>query len=167
MNAPGAGHSQAAETFVKKLLAHLDECDVDRLQQALPLFQPHCRIVVNTQPFASPAAFLQTWLQAVVATQHTLTSLDYHVIPGTATLVCNAACKVRFDESGRDKMGGDAVLPAPAARAQPRARRWGTYYGLSLQLVLDERVLAGDAAAAIAALNYTLVFRPDDTLMSI
>lgn len=82
------------------------------------LFNPNnCRIILNATPFAQAAIFLQMWQTQVVQTQHALTGIDYHVIPGSGTLICNVNCKVRFDESGKDKMGQDATVPVQPINA--------------------------------------------------
>ncbi|AET38729.1 Mtr2p Ecym_3235 [Eremothecium cymbalariae DBVPG len=170
--------SQIVETFIKKLLAHLDECEVEKLQQFLQLFkQQDCKIIVNAQPFAQPTTFLQIWQQQVVATQHSLTSLDYHVIPGTGTLMCNVNCKVRFDESGKDKMYNDAIITAlgsasapsnPSKPAATRNRRlWGTYYGVSLQVIVDDAIFRNNFLGVISGYNYNTVYKPDDSLIII
>ncbi|BAO40554.1 mRNA transport regulator MTR2 [Kluyveromyces marxianus] len=171
--------SQIVETFVKKVLAHLDEPDPAKLQQFLQLFNPQqCKIIFNSQPFGQAVQFLQAWQTQVVLTQHLVTAVDFHVIPGTGTLVCNVNCKVRFDESGKDKSGQDSTIPdAQGSTARPgsgsvnsatRARPiWGTYYGVSLQLVLEDRMFNNDMNGVISSMNYTIVFKPSDSLMNI
>lgn len=167
-------HPQIVETFVKKVLAHLDDSDPSKAQQFLQLFNPQqCRIIFNSQPFAQVMQFLQMWQTQMVLTQHTLTAVDYHVIPGTATLICNINCKVRFDESGKDRLGQDSVIPVstgPHTNAsnttKPRTL-WGTHYGVSIQLVIDERIFRNDMNGSISSFNYTIVFKPSDSLINI
>lgn len=169
----GGNRSQIAELFVKKVLAHLDDTDPQKLNQFLTLFNPNAgKIVFNAAPFANLSLFLQTWQTQVVQTQHALTAVDYHVIPGSQTLICNVNCKVRFDESGRDKMGLDATVqqnqPQQQNRNRPTTRPlWGTYFGVSLQLVVDERIFTNDMNGVISAFNYNMVYKPDDSLMKI
>ncbi|QEU62194.1 Mtr2 [Kluyveromyces lactis] len=173
---------QIVETFVKKVLAHLDEPDPAKLEQFLQLFNPHqCKIIFNSQPFGQAVQFLQAWQTGVVLTQHVITAVDFHVIPGTGTLLCNVNCKVRFDESGKDKNGQDSTVPANDQDSQSRPGQgsinsrsldkprpiWGTYYGVSLQLVLEDRIFANDLNGVISSMNYTIVFKPSDSLMSI
>ncbi|CDO92134.1 unnamed protein product [Kluyveromyces dobzhanskii CBS 2104] len=168
---------QIVETFIKKVLAHFDEADPAKLQLFLQLFNPHqCKIIFNSQPFGQAVQFLQAWQTQVVLTQHIITAVDFHVIPGTGTIVCNVNCKVRFDESGKDKSGLDSAIPAngPDSRAGPGNRGldkprpiWGTYYGVSLQLVLEDRIFTNDLNGVISSMNYTIVFKPSDSLMNI
>lgn len=166
---------QIVETFVKKVLAHMDEADPSKLQLFLQLYNPQqCKIIFNSQPFGQAVQFLQAWQTQVVLTQHTVTAVDFHVIPGTGTLICNVNCKVRFDESGKDKSGQDstianatgsqAVLNSQTNKSRPI---WGTYYGASLQLVLDDRVFNNDLNGVISTFNYTIVYKPSDSLMDI
>ncbi|SCW01849.1 LAFE_0E08614g1_1 [Lachancea fermentati] len=165
--------SQVLESFVKRILTNLDETDPQKLAQFLPLVNPTgCKIIVNSTPFAQPTAFLEVWQSSVVQTQHVLTAVDYHVIPGTGTLICNINGKVRFDESGKDKMGQDAVIrtdnmgagSAPAAKHRPL---WGSYYGVSLQIVIDERIFNNDFNCVVSSFNYTMVYKPEDSLMTL
>ncbi|AMD19958.1 HCL193Cp [Eremothecium sinecaudum] len=174
--------SQVIENFIKKLLAHLDECNVDKLQLFPTLFDQHsCKIIVNSQPFAQPAAFIQTWLQQVVATQHSITSIDFHTIPGTNTVICNVNCKVRFEESGRDRSGADSAIlvssSTPSSRNNMHSkgslpsrnqRIWGSYYGVSIQIVLHANIFTDNPpAGVIAGLNYNFVYKPEDSLITI
>ena len=125
------------------------------------------------------------WQQQVVSTQHSLTSLDYHVIPGSGTLLRNVNARVRFDESGRDKQGQDALVVGAGAggRSGPgsggsnvsnrsgsagsgsRRPLWGSYFGVSLQLVIDDRIYRNDFNGVITGFNYKIVFKPEDSLM--
>lgn len=176
MSSTGNNRSQITELFVKKVLAHLDDTDPQKLNQFLNLFNPNnCKIVFNATPFAQLPIFLQVWQSQIVQTQHALTAVDYHVIPGSQTLICNVNCKVRFDESGKDKMGQDATVPQqPQAvsqqqnRSRPTSRPlWGSYFGVSLQLVIDERIFRNDMTGVISTFNYNMVYKPEDTLMKI
>lgn len=165
--------SHILETFVKKILANLDEIDPQKLAQFLQLFNPtHCKIILNSAPFPQPTNFLEVWQSSVVQTQHVLTSADYHIIPGTGTLICNVNCKVRFDESGKDKMGQEATIPIngvpSTANTNPKHRPlWGSYFGVSLQLVVDERIFSNDFNGTISGFNYNMVYKPDNSLIDI
>ncbi|CUS20226.1 LAQU0S01e01860g1_1 [Lachancea quebecensis] len=169
------GQSQAAENFVKRIFTFLDETDSQQLAPLVQWFQPAgCKIIVNASAFAQAAGFLETWQRCVVQTQHVVTAVDFHVIPGTGSAVCSVNGKVRFDESGRDKAGQDAAVPAaagtgatPAAPVGKHRPLWGPYFGLSLQLVVDERALGGDFNGVISSFNYTMVYRPEDSLMAV
>ncbi|AQZ18299.1 MTR2 (YKL186C) [Zygosaccharomyces parabailii] len=174
--------SQIAELFVKKVLTHLDDTDPSKLHQFLGLFNPNgCKVIINATPFAQPTLFLEQWETGVTQTQHALTAVDYHVIPGSNSVVFNVNCKVRFDEGGRDRAGQDASIQQqpqhsqqqPQHSQQPRNALnrtrplWGSYFGVSLQMVVEERVLSNDTSGTILAFNYNMVYKPDDSLMKI
>ncbi|KAF4003085.1 Nuclear pore RNA shuttling protein Mtr2 family protein [Saccharomyces cerevisiae] len=141
-----ANQAQITATFTKKILAHLDDPDSNKLAQF------------------------------VVQTQHALTGVDYHAIPGSGTLICNVNCKVRFDESGRDKMGQDATVPIQPNNTGNRNRPndmnkprplWGPYFGISLQLIIDDRIFRNDFNGVISGFNYNMVYKPEDSLLKI
>ena len=87
-------------------------------------------------------------------------------------LICNVNCKVRFDESGKDKMGQEATIPIngvpSTANTNPKHRPlWGSYFGVSLQLVVDERIFSNDFNGTISGFNYNMVYKPDNSLIDI
>ncbi|QLL33294.1 hypothetical protein HG536_0E02050 [Torulaspora globosa] len=173
-NASGGNRSQIAELFVKKILAHLDDTDPQKLNQFLNLFNSNnCKVVFNATPFAQLPLFLQMWQNQIVQTQHALTAVDYHVIPGSQTVIFNVNCKVRFDESGKDKMGQDATVSPGEQKLQHQKHRpanrplWGTYFGVSLQLVVEERLFSNDMNGVILAFNYNMIYKPDDSLITV
>ncbi|CCF59371.1 hypothetical protein KAFR_0G03390 [Kazachstania africana CBS 2517] len=162
------------ETFVQKILAHLDNTDINKLNDFLSLFKPGgaSKIIFNSQPFNDPMVFLTMWQQQVVTTQHSLTSIDYHVIPGSGTLICNVNAKVRFDESGRDKAGQDSIIRdnttmTTSNNQSNRRNLWGPYFGISLQLIIDDRIYRNDFNGVIGCFNYNMVYKPEDTLIKI
>lgn len=172
----GNNRSQLTELFIKKILAHLDDTDPQKLTHFLNLFNPtNCKVIVNATPFAQPAIFLEVWQSSVVQTQHALTAVDYHIIPGSQTMICNVSCKVRFDESGKDKMGQDSVVASNGGNigmnktsAKPNSRPlWGSYFGVSLQLVIEERVFNNDMNGVISGFNYNMIYKPQDSLITI
>lgn len=168
-----SNQSQTLENFVRKILSCLDETDSSKLHHFYQFFNPNnCKIIFNSQPFGQPMNFLQTWQTRVVCTQHNLTLIDYHLIPGVGSLVCNINCKVRFDESGKDKAGQDSIIRDSASSSisnnTSRNRHiWGTYFGVSIQLIIDERIFNNDLNGIITGFNYNMVYNPDDSLITI
>lgn len=78
-----ANQAQITATFTKKILAHLDDPDSNKLAQFVQLFNPNnCRIIFNATPFAQATVFLQMWQNQVVQTQHALTGVDYSCYSG-------------------------------------------------------------------------------------
>lgn len=176
MSNSGNNRSQITELFVKKILAHLDDVDPQKLNLFLNLFNTNnCKIIFNASPFVQPTAFLQMWQTEMIQSQHALTAVDYHVIPGSQTLICNVNCKVRFDESGKNKLGQDANIPvgqpnpnASKLNNRPNSRPlWGSYFGVSLQLIVDERIFRNDMNGVISGFNYNMVYKPEDSLLKI
>lgn len=153
------------ETFIKKILAYLDNIDLNKLHESLQLFAqpPNSKIIHNSVSFPDAVQFLTLWQQQVVATQHTLTNLDYHIIPGSGTLICNINDKVRYDESGKDKMEQDSIIrqmnQSGPNNTNSGSRRhiWGSYFGISLQLVLANSLYSNQFQGVIQTFNYTVV----------
>lgn len=164
------------ETFVKKILAHLDEPDPNKLNSFLTLFSnAGSRIIFDSQPFPSPVEFIQFWNSSVVKTNHSLTCFDYQQIPGTNILIVNINGKIRFDETGRDKAGNDSVINDNNLMGNKNKLNnamnfrpiWGSYFGWSLQLVLEDRLFNGDTNGIINTFDYNIVYKPSDSLIKV
>ncbi|CAB4256992.1 similar to Saccharomyces cerevisiae YKL186C MTR2 mRNA transport regulator, essential nuclear protein [Maudiozyma barnettii] len=163
------------ETFIQKIFAHLDNQDVSKLNNFLQLFSNNSngKIIINGQRSNDAMSFLTLWSQQIVSTQHSITSIDYHLIPGSGTVLCNIGAKVRFDESGRDKNGQDAVIRNNQNQNQNQLNQnrnrqfWGSYFGVSLQLILDDRIYRNDLNGVINSFNYTIINKPDDSLIEL
>ncbi|CCE61737.1 hypothetical protein TPHA_0B00650 [Tetrapisispora phaffii CBS 4417] len=170
-----SNQSGIIQTFVKKILAHLDDADPQRLNSFLSLFNQtgNCKIILNGNPIAQPTEFLTAWQQQVVQSQHNLTSLDYHIIPGSGTLICDVGCKIRFDESGRNKLDQDAVVNPTNTGTTSNAGGikgrpfWGPFHGVSIQLIMDDRIFKNDQNGVITAINYNIIYKPDDSLINL
>ncbi|CCD24772.1 Mtr2p NDAI_0D04590 [Naumovozyma dairenensis CBS 421] len=159
------------QTFIKKILLHLDDNETKNLQQFLSYFNnTNCKIIFNGAPFAQPMIFLQMWQEQFVQTQHALTSLDYQIIPGSGTMILNINSKVRFDESGRDRLGQDALIKDGSNRGGLNNNTrpiFGSYFGVSLQLVIDDRIFRNDFNGVISCFNYNMLYKPEDSLIKI
>ncbi|CCH62968.1 hypothetical protein TBLA_0I03130 [Henningerozyma blattae CBS 6284] len=161
-------------TFVKKIMAHLDEPDASKLNSFLNLFnQSSSKVIFNGTPFNQAMSFIELWSNSIVKTNHLLSLLDFHEIPGTNILVININGKVRFDESGRDKNGRDSIIPLnntqPTQMNANMANRsiWGPYFGMSLQLVIDSAIFRNNTVGIINSFNYNLIYKPEDSLIKI
>lgn len=159
------------ETFIKKIFAHLDNTDVNKLNDFHQLFTPNqCKIIFNSVPMTDATQFLTMWQNDIVTTQHSITAFDYHIIPGTGTLICNINGKIRFDESGRDKAGQDTIVRENNTQnlaTQNKRNIWGPFFGISLQLIIDDRIYKNEFQNVISMFNYTIVYKPSDSLMEI
>jgi mRNA transport regulator MTR2 len=127
--------------------------------------------VLNGNPIGGKAAFQQHWVKFPL-TQHSITSVDYHVIIGTGTLIVNVSGKVRFDESGKTRLGDNADVPIQGLPIQPTSQDitrpvWGSWFGFNANLILDESVFQGINSELINSLNWKIVYRPDDAAVTI
>lgn len=130
--------------------------------------KPQAAVVVNGRPVGAGGPitkleFQKKWLTTPLTT-HQLNSFDCHIIPGTGTMVINASGKVKFDESGRNKLGETADLvqnPAGNTRLRPE---WGAWFGFDLSLVVDEAMMQ-NVEEVVNSYNYRLTFKPEDTVV--
>lgn len=132
--------------------------------------KPGSAIVINGRPLIptsndSKLEFQKKWLMAPL-TLHQLNSFDCHIIPGTGTFVVNASGKVRFDESGKNKLG---ETPDLINNQGPKVSRpiWGSWFGFNLNLVLDESVINNNDGEVISSMNYRFTYKPDDSVIRI
>lgn len=127
--------------------------------------------MLNGNPIGGKLAFQQHWVK-FPSTQHNITSVDYHVIVGTGTLVVNVSGKVRFDESGKTRLGetADVAVPGlpPVTPGSAAGRSiWGSWFGFNANLILDESVFQGINSELINSLNWRVVYKPDDAAVTI
>lgn len=107
--------------------------------------------------------FQKKWL-ACPLTNHQLTSFDTHLIPGTGLYTVIANGKVRFDESGRSRLGESADFLQTDAKARVL---WGPWFGFNMNLVLDQQVAVDQELESICSLNYRVTHKPHDTVMAL
>lgn len=109
--------------------------------------------------------FQKQWLASPL-TNHQMSSFDCHLVPGTGlyTIIVNG--KVRFDESGRSRLGETADLVQAPSNVKPRAI-FGSWFGFNLNMVVDQSVATNDEAETINSFNYRVVFKPHDSVVSI
>lgn len=134
--------------------------------------KPATSIVVDGKPLIpeSPAAdarleFQKKWLASPL-TNHQMSSFDCHLVPGTGLYTVIVNGKVRFDESGRSKLGETSDLIQPTTPAKPRPI-WGPWFGFNLNLVVDEMVVTNDEAQTVNVFNYRITFKPHDSVVRI
>lgn len=156
--------AQPIEPFLKKLLASLDltlhapgtasiqpqfaSVEAYATQFARQL-KPTSAIVMNGNPLIPPTPstdarleFQKQWLLAP-GSNHQMTSFDTHLVPGTGLYTIIANGKVRFDESGRSRLGESADLVVPTVAQKPRAL-WGPWFGFNMYLIVDQTVVSND-----------------------
>lgn len=137
--------------------------------------KPQAAVIINGKPLIPPPntpdnklEFQKKWL-LTPQTNHQLTSFDCHLIPGTGTFVISASGKVRFDESGKNRLGETAnLIQTNALQTSTAARNvWGSWFGYSLNLVVDESVRNSDEMEIINSFNYRFTFKPRDSVVQI
>lgn len=95
-----------------------------------------------------------------------MTSFDTHLIPGTGLYTIIANGKVRFDESGRSKLGESADAIPQDASVKPKPL-WGPWFGFNLNMVVDESVATNDEMESINTFDYRITFKPHDTVITL
>ncbi|KAG7193932.1 uncharacterized protein KQ657_005131 [Scheffersomyces spartinae] len=183
MSAPVQDPSQPIEPFLKKVLGSLDSCyrsattgqaqftnvEAYALQFGKQL-KPASSVIINGKPVLPLAdtiklEFQKKWL-ATPLTQHQLNSYDCHLIPGSGVFVIQLSGKVRFDESGRTRLGETADMVSEQT-SRPVRPLWGSWFGFDLNMVVDEFVLSNDENEVINSYNYRITYKPQDSVIDI
>lgn len=179
--------TQPIEPFLKSLLASLDLLYFPSGTNTQPPFpnveayatqfgkqlKTTCAIIFDGHPLIpqppandSRLEFQKKWL-ACPLTSHQIGSFDCHLIPGTGLYTVNVYGKVRYDESGKSRLGESADLVQPNdAPTKPRPL-WGSWYSFNLNMVIDEAVARSPEIELINSFNYRITFKPDDSLICI
>ncbi|KAK6458535.1 nuclear pore RNA shuttling protein Mtr2 [Scheffersomyces xylosifermentans] len=174
--------TQPIEPFLKKFLSSLDiqynspttqfpnvESYATQFAKSL---KPSSAVIVNGTPLIpttnndSKLEFQKKWLQAPNSF-HQLNSYDCHLIPGTGTFIINLSAKVKFDESGKSKLGESADLIQDNNAARNNRPLWGSWFGVNIILVVDEVVINHSEGEVINSLDYRFTFKPEDSVVKI
>jgi mRNA transport regulator MTR2 len=137
--------------------------------QFAPQLKRDSAIIVNGKPLIptngdSKLEFQKKWL-AIPVTNHHLNSYDCHLIPGSGLYSININCKVRFDESGKNKLGESAdLISGPTKITRPI---WGSWYGINVVLIVDQTVAQNQDAEVISSMDYRITYRPADSIISL
>ncbi|ABN68269.2 predicted protein [Scheffersomyces stipitis CBS 6054] len=110
--------------------------------------------------------FQKKWIQ-VPLTMHQLNSYDCHLIPGTGVFVINLSVKVKFDESGRSKLGESADLVHDSTGSRNTRPIWGSWFGVNINMVVDETVINNGDGEVISSFDYRFTYKPDDSVIRI
>ena len=176
--------AQPIEPFLKNVLSSLDLQFQSPTQQFNNVeayatqfgkqLKEQSAIVVNGKPVVaanstSRLEFQKQWLMCPLS-NHQLGSFDCHIIPGANVIMINASGKVRFDESGRSRLGESADLinlnpaGAPAYRGRPL---WGSFFGFNMNLNVEQSVINNLDLECINTFNYRLTYKPEDSIIQI
>jgi mRNA transport regulator MTR2 len=171
------------EKIIKDLIATLDKPYQSQYphdqykSQFLPQLKPESPVIINGNPIGGKIAFQDHWLKFPL-TQHSITSIDFHPIPGTGTLILNISGKLRFDESGKTRTGETAEVPVSGQPpSQPGSLQsssltsrnlWSSWLGFNANLIADETIINNNGnAECINSLNWKVVYSPEDVLVSL
>lgn len=139
--------------------------------QFAPQLAKNCAIIVNGTPvIPTPPStdckleFQKKWLTVPIS-NHQLTSFDCHLIPGSGLYTINLGAKVRFDESGRNKLGESADLIHPNTKITRPI--WGSNFGVNIILIVAESVINNQEQEVISSMDYRFTYIPKDTAISL
>lgn len=139
--------------------------------QFIPQLKRDSAIIINGKPLIPQPPnldckleFQKKWLMIPI-TNHQLTSFDCHLIPGLGLYTISLSCKVRFDESGRNKLGESAdIIQGPTKITRPI---WGSNFGVHITLIVDEAVVSNPDQELISSMDYRFTFIPNDSTISL
>lgn len=139
--------------------------------QFTPQIKRDCAIIINGKPLIPTPPnldckleFQKVWIRVPIS-NHQLTSYDCHLIPGSGLYTINLSCKVRFDESGRNKLGESAdLILGPTKITRPI---WGSNFGVNMILIVDESVVNNQDQEVISSMDYRFTYVPNDTAVSL
>ncbi|CAK9439738.1 uncharacterized protein LODBEIA_P38380 [Lodderomyces beijingensis] len=126
-------------------------------------------IVVNGQPVIptptedSRLQFQKKWLATPISS-HQLTSYDGHLIPGTNMFIINFAAKVKFDQSGKNRLGESADLVQENSLVKTARPVWGSWFGVNCNLVVDNNFAGGEI---INNMDYRFTYVPKDSVLKV
>lgn len=134
----------------------------------LPQLKPQSAIIINGSPSLGKQSLQELWYQ-LPQTQHNLLSFDTHLIPGSRTFIVSCSLRVRFDESGKSRLGDSADLVSNPNRMDQNQNLnksiWGNWYGVVLNLVIDEEFANNMDSECINSFNYRFTYKPDSAVV--
>lgn len=135
--------------------------------QVAPQILPTAAIIVNGKPVVpnndARLEFQKRWL-ALPQTLHQLSSFDTHIIPGTGAYVVTAMAKVKFDESGKSRLGGSGDLVV-GDMVGKLGLMMLSFFGVSMTLVCDQGMMVNENAACILSLDYRITYKPSNSVI--
>lgn len=164
--------SAVVEQFLSKLLETLDQpiSNPQDMLKILPQLHPNPRIIINGNPFGSREQFQQLWATLPLSS-HQVTSCDVHLIPSAnnntpANYVVLAHLRVKFDESGKNKMGETALFNNNTNTSSMRAI-WSHWFGVSLSFVVDSSIINNFNTEAISTWDYRFTESPTSSIFKL
>ncbi|RLV91466.1 mRNA transport regulator MTR2 [Spathaspora sp. JA1] len=140
--------TQPIEPFLKDFLSSLDAQYISP-NQSFPNVEAYATqfasnlkrdsaVIINGNPLIpntqedSRLQFQKKWLATPISS-HQLTSFDCHLIPGTGTFIINFCAKVRFDQTGKNRLGESSDLVTDNSSIGRGSGRpiWGSNFGVN------------------------------------
>lgn len=151
----------SVKSLVEKILESLDQKPVDWSYVAVPqLLLNNVKILVNANPLGKPQ-FTEFWMKLPLS-QHRLQNFDFHAVPGLNIANVVVSGKVRFDESGKNKMDESAdMIPLQG----PSRAIWGSFMGFTIALVVDVTTLG--KGECVLGFDYRVNHVPTDSVMNV
>lgn len=173
---PQPDTSAMVEQFLSKILETLDTSvpNPQSIAQILPQLHQHPRIIINGNPFGSKEQFQQLWASLPLST-HQVASCDVHFVPSIneqqiqpnqGQYVVLARLKVRFDESGRNKMGETPLFNNTTTTSSTRAL-WSHWFGVSLSFVVDSTISNNFNTESISIWDYRFTENPVNSIFQV
>lgn len=172
---PQSDTSAVVEQFLSKILETLDASipNPQSITQILPQLHQHPRIIIDGNPFGSKEQFQQLWATLPLST-HQVASCDVHFIPSSdgqqvnpnqGQFIVLAHLKVRFDESGRNRVGETALFNS-APTSSTRAI-WSHWFGVSLSFVVDSTISNNFNTESISTWDYRFTESPVNSIFQV
>lgn len=134
----------------------------------LPQLINQPRIIINGQPFGTPIQFQSLW-NSLPLSNHQITSCDIHYIPSgnganAGDFVILSHLKVRFDESGKNKLGDSTIITNTSTSSRPL---WSHWFGVSLTCIIDSNILNNINNQSISVWDYRFTENPSNSIFKI
>lgn len=164
------------ESFLTTLLTSLDSTNAQ--SPALQQLTQQPRVIINGHPFTSKQHFQQLW-STLPLSNHQVTSCDIHFIPTNTQnvnglnnstpgqFIVLAHAKVRFDESGRNKLGDTTLLHQQQGNSTANRAVWSHWFGITISCVIDSSVLSNPNSECVSTWDYRFVERPTSSIFKV
>lgn len=147
--------------FLDHILKTLDQQSQPNL--ILPQLHQNPRIIINGEPFGSRDQFQKVWM-SLPQSQHQVTSFDTHVIPNSNQFIILCHLKVKFDESGFNKLGQSSNFHQDGL---VQKSNWSKAFGVVLSLIVDGSITQNFDLECISSWDYRFTEKPDNSLYNI
>lgn len=152
------------EQIFTSLIESLDTPSINT--PILPQLINQPRIIINGQPFGTSIEFQNLW-NSLPLSNHQITSCDIHYIPNTnnsGDFIILSHLKVRFDESGRNKLGDSTIINGSTISNRPI---WSHWFGVSLTCIINSNILNGLNNQSISVWDYRFTENPNNSIFKI